>query len=111
MDKTPTPCGPPNNKQPAGRRTFLRLLTGLFGAVASAVLGLPLVGYFFGMRKFGVLWVDLGSVSDFTLNETRRLDFNNPLRQPWDGITSLTGVYARYQGKNAKDEEDRKSVV
>jgi Rieske Fe-S protein len=105
MDKTPTPCGPPNNKQPAGRRTFLRLLTGLFGAVASAVLGLPLVGYFFGMRKFGVLWVDLGSVSDFTLNETRRLDFNNPLRQPWDGITSLTGVYARYQGKNAKDED------
>ena len=27
------------------------------------------------------------------------------LRQPWDGITALTGVYARYEGKNDKAED------
>lgn len=88
-----------------GRRTFLRLITGAAGAVAAAVLGVPLVGYFFGLRKYGPHWVDLGPLAEFPLNETRRLDFPSPMAQPWDGVTALTGVYARYQGQNEKDED------
>jgi hypothetical protein len=45
-----------------------------------------------------VHWVD-GAVADFPLNVTRRIDFDNPLRQPWDGVTALTGVYARNEGR------------
>jgi len=31
--------------------------------------------------------------------------FDNPLRQPWDGITAITGVFVRYQGKNEQGED------
>jgi Rieske Fe-S protein len=105
MEHSPTPCAAAHAPDPSGRRSFLRLLTGLLGVVATTVLGLPLVGYFFGLRKRGVIWVDLGSITDFSLNQTRRLDFPNPLAQPWDGVTALTGVYARYSGKNEKGED------
>jgi Rieske Fe-S protein len=84
----------------AGRRTFLRWLSAIFGTIAAALLSVPVVGYFFGLRRRSVFWVDLGDISAFPLNETRRINFDNPLRQPWDGVTALTGVYGRYEGKN-----------
>jgi Rieske Fe-S protein len=96
---------PPLDEPSSRRRWFLRVATGLFGAVAAAALAVPLVGYFFGLRKRRVDWVDLGTVADFPLHETRRIIFDNPLRQPWDGITALTGVYARYEGKNDQTED------
>jgi Rieske Fe-S protein len=100
MDNT-TPCDQSVEPNESGRRTFLRWLTGIFGAMAAAVLGIPVVGYFFGYRKFGVHWVDLGPVTDYPLGETRRVVLDSPLRQPWDGKTALTIVYARYEGKDA----------
>ncbi len=105
MENSPTPCGAANVSEPPGRRTFLRVLTGAFGTIAAAALSVPLVGYFFGLRKRGVFWVDLGPVADFPLNQTRRLDFPNPMAQPWDGVTALTGVYARNEGKDEKAED------
>ena len=92
-----------NNLPSANRRTFFRWFTAFCGAVAAAVLSTPLIGYFFRLRKRPTQWVDLGPVADFPLNVTRRIDFVNPLRQPWDGITALTGVYARNEGKNANN--------
>lgn len=83
-----------------GRRSFLRWMSAILGTVAAAMLGIPVVGYFFGLRKRAVHWVDLGAVTAFPINETRRVNFDNPLRQPWDGVTALTGVYVRYEGKN-----------
>jgi len=87
------------------RRWFLRAATALIGTLGAAALSVPLVGYFFGLRKRGVYWVDLGTVADFPRGKTRRIIFDNPLGQPWDGITALTGVYARYEGKNDQAED------
>src|SRR5262249_40074291 len=81
-----------------GRRTFLQWLTYGLGAVAAAVLGVPLVGYFFGFGPRKVLWVTLGEANKFPLHETRLHAFDNPLRQPWDGVTAYTGVYVRNLG-------------
>ena len=67
---------------PPERRWFFRVLTGAAGAIATAAVGLPLVGYFLGQRKRNVAWVALGSVAEFPLNETRMVLFDNPLRQP-----------------------------
>jgi menaquinol-cytochrome c reductase iron-sulfur subunit len=83
-----------------GRRTFLRWLSAILGTIAAVVLSVPVLGYFFGLRKRSVFWVDLGAVTAFPINQTRRINFDNPLRQPWDGVTALTGVYVRYEGKN-----------
>jgi Rieske Fe-S protein len=99
---------PPADPLPV-RRTFFRGLTYGLGAVAAALAGLPVIGYLFGARKAPVEWVPLGPVADFPLNQTRRVDFNNPIRQPWDGVVAHTAMYVRYEGRDesAADEGQR----
>jgi menaquinol-cytochrome c reductase iron-sulfur subunit len=93
-----------------GRRSFLQWLTYALGAGAAAVLGVPLVGYFFGTEKGKVAWVKLGPVGSFPLNETRVVNFDSPLRTPWDGITALTGVFVRYEGRD-ENQRDKFRVL
>ena len=101
-----TVSNPPPTDSLPGRRTFFRWLTYGLGAVAAAAVGLPFVGYLFGARKAPVDWVPCGPVADFPLNQTRRVTFDNPIRQPWDGMVARTGVYVRYLGRDesATDE-------
>jgi Rieske Fe-S protein len=93
-----------------GRRSFLQWLTYALGAGAAAVLGVPLVGYFFGTEKGKIVWFPLGPVGSFPLNETRVVNFDNPLRTPWDGITALTGVFVRYEGRD-ENQRDKFRVL
>ena len=93
-----------------GRRTFFSLLTYSLGAVAAALAGIPFVGYLFGARQAPVDWVPLGPVADFPPNQTRLVTFDNPIREPWDGITANTGVYVRFEGKQ-KPETDQFLVL
>ena len=51
-------------------------------------MGLPLVGYLLGAKKRPVDWVGLGRVDDFAPGETRLVTFDNPIRQPWDGLAA-----------------------
>ncbi len=87
------------------RRSFLGMLATGLGVIAAALVAVPFVGSVLGNRKRKVYWVDLGPTSDFDLHQTRLVTFDNPLRQPWDGVTSQTGVYVRYQGAEVKDTE------
>lgn len=87
------------------RRGFFRWLTAAMGALASAFFAIPVVGYLLKMRKTPIDWVDLGVASDFALNETRMVTFDNPIRQPWDGMAAHTGVYVRYVGKDDQKQE------
>jgi Rieske Fe-S protein len=87
------------------RRTFLKWLTTGLCAVAAVFVGIPVIGYFFGVRKTKVRWVTLGPLSRFPLNETRLATFDNPLGEPWDGITAQTGAYVRYLGKDGRGQE------
>jgi Rieske Fe-S protein len=98
---------PPSPSAPApGRRTFLlRWLTYAVGAAAGFVLGIPLVGYFLGPRKRTEKWVHLGPVSKFPPGETRLATFDNPLRQPWDGMVARTDVFVRYEGKDEQQQD------
>jgi Rieske Fe-S protein len=85
------------------RRTFgQRLLlwaTGAIGAFAALAFAFPVIGYFLGpIKRRSSPWVNLGPVGTFRPNETRLATFDNPLRQPWDGITANTGVYVRNLG-------------
>lgn len=78
------------------RRSLFSWLTYGMGAVATAVLAVPFVGYLLGpLRKKAPPWVNLGSVSDFPIGETRLKTFDNPIRQPWDGMTAQTGVHVK----------------
>jgi menaquinol-cytochrome c reductase iron-sulfur subunit len=87
------------------RRTFLQWLTGALGAVAAALVGVPFIGFLFRTPKSPIDWVTLGPVKTFPVGETRIVTFDNPLRQPWDGITAQTGVYVRYEGPDAEQKD------
>jgi menaquinol-cytochrome c reductase iron-sulfur subunit len=41
----------------------------------------------------------------FPVNETRLVTFDNPIRQPWDGVTARTGVYVRNLGQGDGGQE------
>ncbi len=103
---------PVSNLPPAeplpGRRTFFNRLTYGLGAIATAVLGIPFLGYLFGVRKAPVKWLALGPLTDFARNQTRLVTFDNPIRQPWDGMVAHTGVYVRYEGPDEDETDEAK---
>ena len=82
------------------RRPFFRWLTYGLGAVATALVGVPFVGYLVGARQRAVQWVPLGPARKFPPGETRLVTFDNPIRQPWAGKAAHTGVYVRHEGKD-----------
>lgn len=87
------------------RRNIFQWLTYVVGAIAGFLLAIPLVGYFFGVRRDSIIWVNLGSVSNFPVNDTKKETFDNPLRQPWDGIVAHTAVYVRNEGLDTQGNE------
>jgi menaquinol-cytochrome c reductase iron-sulfur subunit len=103
------PTNLPSSTPTEGRRTFMQLLTCGLGAIATAALGIPVVGYLFGARKAPVEWQALGPIVDFPENQTRRVTFDNPIRQPWDGMVAQTGVYVRYLGRDTSESDEGKS--
>ena len=91
------------------RRSFLGWLTYGLGAVAAAVVGIPFIGYLFGARKAPVKWLSVGPVSDFPQDQTRLVTFDNPIRQPWDGMVAHTGVFVRYKGRDEREADETKA--
>lgn len=89
------------------RRTFFHWLTYAASAAAAVVFGVPFLGFLFGaLRKKEKKWVRLGPVKDFPEGETRTVTFDNPLRQPWDGMTAHTGVFVCYLGKGENEKDN-----
>jgi Rieske Fe-S protein len=86
----------------------MQLLTCGLGAIATAALGIPIVGYIFGVRKALVEWQPLGPITDFPENQTRRVAFDNPIRQPWDGMVASTEVYVRNLGLDSSETDAAK---
>ncbi len=95
-----TPNKPDTNAcgNPPSRRTFLQWLTYGLSAVAAIVLGLPVVGYFLGRAHPSDPLGSPGRGEPVSSQRNRLKTFDNPLRQPWDGMTALTGVYVRNLG-------------
>ncbi|HEV7221880.1 MAG TPA: hypothetical protein VGN42_04215, partial [Pirellulales bacterium] len=103
MHETPGDEPPPSSPAPC-RRGFFRVLTGGLSAVASLVVAVPLVDYVLGKRTKQIPWAPLGPLEDFPLDETRQVTFDNPIRQPWDGLVSRVSVYVRNEGQDAAGE-------
>lgn len=79
---------------PARRRFFKWVSYGL-SAAAAVLTAIPLVGYVFTTRRRSPPWIDLGPLESFAPGQTRLVDFENPLGQPWDGIVSRSSVFVR----------------
>jgi menaquinol-cytochrome c reductase iron-sulfur subunit len=87
------------------RRSFFRFITGAVSVAAGVLAGAPLLVYVLRPRQTPVDWVGLGAVGEFPLNETRRVTFDNPLRQPWDGMVARATVFVRYEGKDSAGKD------
>jgi Rieske Fe-S protein len=84
-----------------GRRTVFHWLTYFMGAVAALLVAIPFVGYLLGLpRRKETEWLSLGPVAGFPPEQTRLVVFDNPLREPWDGLTAHTGVFVRNLGQD-----------
>jgi menaquinol-cytochrome c reductase iron-sulfur subunit len=91
---------PPEAKAAAhSRRTFLFKLSLLLNTAVGTVLAVPLVGFLLGpvgQKKSNVgAWVNLGSVDDFPVGETRLVDFQSPVASLGDGETAKTACWVR----------------
>jgi Rieske Fe-S protein len=102
-------CNAPPAAPLPGRRSFFQRLTYGIGALAAAALGIPFFGYLFGVRRAPVKWQPLGPITDFPQNETRLVTFDNPIRQPWDGMVARTDVYVRYLGRDEHGNDEAKN--
>jgi Rieske Fe-S protein len=81
------------------RRTFLFKVSLLLNGVVGAALAVPILGYLLGpaMKIDASVgdWVDLGSVAQFPIGETRLVDFENPTRTFVDGDTGKAACWVR----------------
>ncbi len=87
------------------RRTFFQWVSWALGALATAVVSIPFVDYIIGIKNRPVQWVPLGTIDSFPPDETRLVTFDNPIRQPWDGMAAHIGVYVRHKGEQADDQD------
>lgn len=109
MQSAPDEGKPSTPAQPS-RRSFLEWMTYALGALAAVAAGIPFVGFLIRTPKWAPQWVTLGPVEKFPKGETRMITFDNPIRQPWDGITAHTGVYVRFEGED-KSQNDQFLVL
>ena len=97
---------PPCMEKAASRRSFLERVAQGMGALATVVLGWPLVQYFAGnWKRNDDVWVALGKANDFPENETRRVGFLNPYRHPWDGDCGKGEAFVRRLPNSGTKEE------
>jgi menaquinol-cytochrome c reductase iron-sulfur subunit len=99
--ESPSQDASPDTAQPSAagpdRRNVLGWLAVGLGVVASAALGIPVVGYLLGslIKPKPDEWVDLGPVEGFPAGQTRLARFPNPDHQPWDGEVGRIACYVR----------------
>ena len=81
------------------RRAFLFKLSLLANGAVGAVLAVPIIGYLLGpaVKKSSSYdsWIALGPIGDFPENETRLVNFRNPITTPWDGQTGDIPCWVR----------------
>ena len=104
MESDTSQAGSSPSPLPA-RRPFFRWVASIVATLAAALVGGPVAAYLVRTRKRPIEWITLGPVAAFPLNETRRVTFDNPIRQPWDGIVAHAAVYVRFEGKDAAGQE------
>ena len=89
----------------ASRRDFLLKLGVGINAIAGALVGIPIIGFFISaaVRQREDTWVSLGKIDQFPENSTRRAAFLNPYRTAADGPTAqIPCLVKRLSGENFK---------
>lgn len=84
------------------RRNALEWLSYILGALATAAVGVPILGYYLSpyLRRADDEWVDVGVAADFPEGQTRMVTYKNPKTNPWDGQSASAAAYVRSEGND-----------
>jgi Rieske Fe-S protein len=94
-----TDTSQPESTPSPARRNVLQWCAFILGGIASAAMGIPLIGYLFGIvvKPVDDIWIDLGDVKDFPKAQTRLRNFAVPqmAKNELNGDTKFTSAYVR----------------
>jgi menaquinol-cytochrome c reductase iron-sulfur subunit len=84
------------------RKTFMGLFIAGVGAVGSAAVGIPIVGYIIGplINPPANVWRDVGAVDDFPLGSTTQVNIKYPGTLSWGGSTDFSAAWLRRHGNH-----------
>ena len=82
------------------RRTLLGAAMAGLGALAGAVVSLPILNYILQplLDPPEDVWRDVGAVDQFQVGETVQVTFEEPSPLPWSGQTATTAAWLRRTG-------------
>lgn len=83
------------------RRRFLSRVSLGLGALASAIVGIPILAYLLSplLEPTPNEWRDVGLVENFRIGETVEVAYDDPSPLPWAGQTARTAVWLRRSGE------------
>jgi menaquinol-cytochrome c reductase iron-sulfur subunit len=79
------------------RRSFLFKLGVALNVLATALAGIPVIGYILGpaRQRSARAWIKLGAIRSFPEGQTRLAVYENPFRVDWDGSTAKVACWVR----------------
>jgi menaquinol-cytochrome c reductase iron-sulfur subunit len=92
----------PGDPTRLARRRFLSALMSVtLGALSSALVGIPVLGFLVGplLRRSPVTWRTVGPVDHFKIGDTVEVTFPDVSPLPWAGMASDTGAWLRREGE------------
>ncbi len=83
------------------RRDILMKLGILLNGIVAAILAVPVVRYILspvshGMKGAYESWLPLGKLEQFPAGQTRLAKYENPVVNPWDGMTADVACWVRH---------------
>ena len=92
-------CGdeaPSNGKGTSSRRQFLAWFGAGLTGVAAMAAGVPVVGALFSpVERREQVWHRVGDLDDFPVNETVKVEFEDPDPLPWAGPSARNAAWVR----------------
>src|SRR5438067_7476199 len=89
--------------EPLTRRRFLSRISLGLSALASVIVGIPIVAYLLSplINPAKQTWRTLGPLTKFNVGETVEVDYDEPSPLPWAGQTARTAVWLRRTGETS----------
>ncbi len=91
-----------DREQDPSRRKALTRLSLSLAAASGAIIATPVVGFVIApfTEKVREVWRAVGSLADFSIGKTVKVDYEDPSPLPWAGVTAHTAAWLRRSGKN-----------
>lgn len=79
------------------RRQFFKKISYILSGIATALLGIPFVGFLVGplLRKVPEDWRAVGPETEFIVGTTAEVSFEDASPLPWSGMTARTAAWLR----------------